>query len=147
MMWTQFTWLSWLHDSTTGAEQCSGIQTRCCVPACLKCAVLECVRWFSIVMYSWMFLPFELMFPVLSPLCLDSLGHGSFVPSTLPPAPLAKSKGTAFSKSFLFHLYEKRRLLCECLRALQCNVMLHSVYLSVFSVPSVMVFSKGVWIK
>uniref|UniRef100_A0A4W6CUP2 Uncharacterized protein n=1 Tax=Lates calcarifer TaxID=8187 RepID=A0A4W6CUP2_LATCA len=33
----------------------------------------------------------------------------------------AKSKGTAFSKSFLFRLYEKRRLLCECLRV-QCNV-------------------------
>ena len=30
------------------------------------------------------------------------------------PALLAKSKGTAFSQSLAFHLYEKRHLLCEC---------------------------------
>lgn len=54
--------------------------------------------------------------------CPGSLGCGSFVLSPPPPALLAKSKGTAFSKSFLFRLYEKRRVLCECLRAVQCNV-------------------------
>lgn len=51
-----------------------------------------------------------------------ALGCGSSVLSPSPPAPLAKSKGTSFSQSFIFRLYEKRRLLCECLKVLQCVV-------------------------
>lgn len=71
----------------------------------------------------WCLLGFELTSALLllpPPLCPTLSAADPPIFSPPPPALLAKSKGTAFSKSFLFRLYEKRRLLCECLRALIC---------------------------
>lgn len=93
--------------------------------ACFKCFVMcNCIivafvhsfilMYSYIHWYVWCLLEIDFMSLLLLPPCPGSFGYGSSVLSPPPPALLAKSKGTAFSKSFLFRLYEKQRLLCEC---------------------------------